>query len=330
MSTENIIHEVGIIGAGPGGIAAAVECKKYDIKDVIVFEKTDSILSTIHKFYKAHKHVDKDYKNQVVTLRGHIPFGDGFKESTLELFENQVASNHIDVRFNTEIDKVEKDGDLFVIRSTSNEIFKAKFVIVSIGKMGQPNKPTYALPPTVRKYINFNANECQVGEKVLVVGGGNSAVEYAVDLASQTETTLNYRKAEFTRINDTNAEALKKVLDSKKLLGKFGVDITSLEAVPSRSGDAERDSIKVNFTDGSSDIYDRIVYAIGGVAPLDFLHKCGIKVDSNGVPLADANHETPTKNLFVVGDILFKNGGSIAIAMNNGLDIVECIRKRLS
>ncbi|PAF44351.1 NAD(P)-binding domain-containing protein [Helicobacter sp. 11S02629-2] len=330
MNSENTVHEVAIIGAGPGGISAAVECKKYDVKDVIVFEKTDSILSTIHKFYKAHKHVDKDYKNQVVQLRGHIPFSDGFKESTLELFESQVASNHIDVRFNTEIDKVEKEGDLFVIRSASNEVFKAKFVVVSIGKMGQPNKPTYALPPTVRKFINFNANDCQKGEKVLVVGGGNSAVEYAVDLTNLTDTTLNYRKSEFTRINDTNASALKGVLDSKKLKGKFGIDITSLEAAPSISGNADRDSIKVNFTDGSSEVYDRIVYAIGGVAPLDFLHKCGIKVDSNGVPLADSNHETPTKNLFVVGDILFKNGGSIAIAMNDGLDIVECIRKRIS
>ncbi len=313
-------YDVIIAGAGPGGIASAIECKKMGIENILLLEKTDNISSTIREYYKAGKRVDKDYKGQVVTLKGHIDFRDGNRESTLELFENLLAENHVELKLNSEVDSVVSENGIFSVRCSNNSTYEAKYVIVAIGKMGKPNKPSYPLPMSLRKKINFNINDCQSGEKILVVGGGNSAVEYAISLTSLTDTTLNYRKSEFSRINDENARGLKSSLESG-LKSKFGIDIASVADVDSR--------LRVTFSDESSEDFDRIVYAIGGVAPVDFLKKCGVNVDSHGVALCDDNKESNVENLFVVGDILFKNGGSIAISMNDAHTIVSEIKKRL-
>ena len=83
--------------------------------------------------------------------------------------------------FNSEVESVKKEGEIFKV-TTSKAVYEAKNVMVSIGKMGRPNKPDYKIPPSLNSVVNFNLDNCTNGEKVLVVGGGNSAVEYAIEL----------------------------------------------------------------------------------------------------------------------------------------------------
>lgn len=314
------IYDVVIVGAGPGGIASAIECKKMGIENIVLLEKTDNISGMIREYYKDGKRVDKDYKGQVVTLAGHIPFSDGNKESTLELFSKLLEENCVEVCLQHEVDSVSKKDSIFFVRTTNNIEFQAKYVIIGIGKMGKPNKPSYPLPTNLRKKINFNINDCVKGEEILVVGGGNSAVEYAIALNSITKTTLNYRRKEFNRINNENAKELANSLKNG-LISKFGIDINAVN---------DRDSrLEVTFSDNTVELFDRIVYAIGGVAPVDFLKKCGIELDSNNVAQCNELKESNIDNLFVIGDILFKNGGSIAIAMNDAYVIATEIYNRL-
>lgn len=315
------IYNIAIVGGGPGGIASAVESVILKIDDIVLLEKGENHSTTIRKFYKDHKRVDKDYKGIKVHLNGHIYFMDGTKESTLDLFDEILSKNNIDARFKTEIDNIKKEDDVFILRTTNGDELKARFVVISIGKMGVPNKPSYPIPLDIRNKVFFNANSINNEDKVLVVGGGNSAVEYAYFLAESNDTTLNYRRNEFNRVNDTNKDLLNKSISDGKLKAKFGVDITNLEV--------EDGKPKVNFADGSSEVFDKIIYAIGGVAPVDFLKKCGLELDASGVPIISSSYESSVKNIFVAGDLLFKSGGSIASALNNGFDIVTEIYKRI-
>lgn len=317
----NKIYNIAIIGGGPGGIASAVESVTLGINDVILFEKGENHSTTIRKFYKDNKRVDKDYKGKKIDLNGNIYFMDGTKESTLDLFDKIIATNNIDVRFKTEIESIQKDGDKFIIKSVNNKEILARFVVISIGKMGVPNKPSYPIPPEIKNRVFFNANDINQDDKVLIVGGGNSAVEYAYFLAEKNDATLNYRRSEFARINDTNKEYLDSSIKSGKLKTKLGVDIAGLEV--------ESGLPKVLYADGTSEVFDKIVYAIGGVAPIDFLKKCNLKLDSSGVPIVSDKCESSVENIFVAGDLLFKSGGSIASALNNGFDIVSEIYQRM-
>lgn len=312
-------YEVAVIGAGPGGISAALECIKGGISSVILLEKGAQCSNTIRKFYKDGKRVDRNYKGQSIELKGSFPFTDGDKDSTLKLFDSVIDSNNINIKYNNEVDSIKKQNDTFMIRNSDNSVIEAKFVVISIGKMGQPNKPSYEIPASIRKIINYNANECQNNEKILIVGGGNSAVEYAIDLAKSANATLNYRRSEFTRINDENAKLLQEVISSGKLKTKLGVDITSI--------DEEGSQAKVNFTDGSSECFSRVVYAIGGASPVDFLKKCGISVDDKGAPICEVETISNIKNMFLAGDIALKSGGSIALAIKHGYDIAQNIIK---
>lgn len=315
------IYDIAIIGGGPGGIASAVESMILGIKDVVLFEKGEGHSTTIRKFYKDKKRVDKDYKGQKVELNGNIYFCDGTKESTLDLFDKIIQENGFEAQFQTEVESIEKQGNYFVVHTAKNTTIKAKFIIISIGKMGQPNKPSYPIPTSIKNLVNFNANSCVDGEKILVVGGGNSAVEYACVLSESNPVTLNYRRKEFSRINETNQESLSVCFENGKIEPKLGVDIQSLED--------KEGKVQVNFTDNTSAIYDRVVYAIGGMAPVDFLRKCGVELDADGVPLIDDKHQSSIQGVYIAGDILYKNGGSIAAALNHGFDIVQEIKRRL-
>ncbi|QOR61406.1 NAD(P)-binding domain-containing protein [Sulfurovum sp. ST-21] len=309
------IYDLIIIGGGPGGIGSAVEAKVLGLGEVLLIEKTENHSHTIRKFYKDQKRVDKDWQGQTVVLEGNVDFFDGTKESTLDYFDALLDDEKIDTRFNCAVEKVEKHENLFYVSSGCG-IDKAKNVIISIGRMGKPNKPSYKIPPSLKTKINFNLERCGSGEKVLIVGGGDSAVEYACELSSCNEVTLNYRREILSRPNPTNQNMIREYSDKNAVTLKLGVDIAGLEN--------EHGKVKVNFTDGT-ELYDRVIYAIGGTTPKDFLKSCGITLDERGEPIFDENYESEVKGLYIAGDIAFKSGGSIAIALNHGFRIVNHI-----
>ncbi len=315
------LYDIVIIGGGPGGIGCAIEASAHKIGKILLIEKSDNHSNTIRKFYKNNKRVDKDYKGQVTTLQGNVDFFDGTKETTLDYFENLLDNEIIDSSFNTEVEKIIKtDEDVLEIH-TSRGIIKTHNAVIAIGKMGKPNKPDYKIPPSIRPQVNFNLDKCGSNEKILIVGGGNSAAEYAYELADQNNTvTLVYRKPEFSRLNEINEDILKKYNGEEKLRLRMNTDIVSLEN--------EFGKINVEFSDGYNVLYDRIIYAIGGTTPVDFLKSCGVNVDEEDKPIFDEHQETTTSNVYIAGDIAFASGGSIAIALNHGYHIVNNIQRK--
>ncbi|NVJ52979.1 MAG: NAD(P)-binding domain-containing protein [Campylobacteraceae bacterium] len=316
------IYEVAIVGGGPGGIGTAVEAAVHGIENILLLDKADNHSSTIRRFYKKNKRVDRNWKGQVVEIEGSIPFMDGTKETTLDFFDQLLDEDKIDTAFNTEVEEIAKDEttNTFTIQ-TSTKVFIAKCVVVTIGKMGKPNKPEYKIPFSLKEYINFNLDKCSKNEKILVVGGGNSAVEYACSLSEEGNTvTLVYRKEKFTRLNPENEETLFKYDGQEKLRLRLNTDIESIENDDGR--------VKVNFNDGYHTIYDRVIYAIGGTAPVDFLKKAGIKMDEEGKPIYDEYNETNVSCMYVAGDVAFNTGGSIATALNHGFRITKSLLKK--
>jgi len=312
----NEIYDLIIIGGGPGGIGAVVEAKELGLGSVLLIEKTDNHSHTIRKFYKDKKRVDKDWQGQAVELEGNVEFVDGTKESTLDYFDKLLDDESIDSRFNCEVQKVKKVDDIFNVE-TSSGAFLAKHVIVSIGRMGKPNKPNYKIPVSLRPQVGYNLDKCGNGEHVLVIGGGDSAVEYACDLSDTNEVTLTYRREELSRPNPTNREMITNYAKEEKVRLKLGIDIEGVES--------EHGKLRVNYNDNTHELYDRAVFAIGGTTPKDFLKACGFTLDEKGEPIFDENYESENKGLYVAGDIAFASGGSIAIALNHGYRIVSHI-----
>ncbi len=312
----DLIYDIIVIGGGPGGIGVAVESKILGVEKVLLVEKSDNHSQTIRKFYKDQKRVDKDWQGQSVALDGNIDFFDGTKESTIDYFDSLLDNHLIDAKFNCEVDKAIKTNDIFEVYTNCGN-FLARNVVIGVGRMGKPNKPSYTIPPSLKTQVNFNLDKCGNDENILVVGGGDSAVEYACELSQSNQVALCYRGAKLSRPNPTNIEMFDKFVSEKKLTPKLGIDIESLEN--------EHGKVKVIYTDGTSGIFDRVIYALGGTTPVDFLKKCSVRLDDKGEPIFDKNYETEIEGLFIAGDIAFKSGGSIAIALNHGYRIVTHI-----
>ena len=115
---------------------------------------------------------------------------------------------------------------------------------------------------------------------------------------------------------------LKEFEANKKLTIKLNCDINSLED--------ENGFVKVNYSNGESQNFNRIIYAIGGTAPIDFLKICGVNFDNNIKPVFDENFECRCKNLYLAGDITSINEGSISSSLNHGYLIAQRIAKELN
>ena len=306
------IYELAIVGAGPAGIATAVESYQQGLRDIVLLEKDENHNSTIRKYYKENKRVDVEWKGQKVELDGNIYFIDGTKETTLDFFDEILAKHAVELQTHVEVTGIEKKEDFFEIYMAGKSI-KAKHVVVTIGRMGKPNKPSYKIPPAIRKKVNYTTDECGSGEKILVVGGGDSAVEYAVDLSENNDSAICYRRETFRRANPTNQQNIANAIMHNEVRPILGVNIDGLEAT-------EDGRIKVLFSEIEPEIYDRVIYAIGGTTPSAFLSSSGIK-EEDGKPVHDEHYETNIKGLYVAGDITQESGGSIALGLNHGYAI---------
>jgi thioredoxin reductase (NADPH) len=310
------IHQIAIIGAGPAGIASAVESVIFELQDIIVFEKGPNHSETIRKFFDDKKPVDRDWRGISVELKGNINFEDGTKEDTLNLFDRAIEEHLIDAKFKTEVVEILKEESLFRIITNTNESFLAKNIVVAIGKMGKPNKPDYAIPKTLKKQIHHNISECQGDEDILVVGGGDSALEFAYFIRHGNRVTLSYRKEEITRANPKN---LKNLLDSAnkgEIELKLGVDIVSVE-------DQEGKCL-ITYADGTTALYDRIIYGLGGSTPKEFLANSPVLLDAKNKPIVNETNYND-KGVYLAGDIAGSLGGSIALALNHGYNIIQHI-----
>lgn len=311
-------YQLAIIGAGPAGIATAVESYVLGMRDIVLLEKDENHNATIRKFYKDSKRVDKDWKGQKVELDGTIYFVDGTKESTLDFFDRLLDNEVLELRTHTEVQKIVKNGDAFDVQVAGDSI-RARYVVVTIGRMGKPNKPDYKIPPSIKDQVHYTLDGCGAGEKIMVVGGGDSAIEYAVELCGNNEVAICYRRGTFRRANPTNQADIAQAIASRAVRALLNTEITGVEN--------ESGKVNVLFSDGSSERFDRIVYAIGGTTPSGFLQSSGIR-EEDGKPVHDENYETNVPGLFVAGDITQESGGSIALGLNHGFAIARYIQSR--
>lgn len=320
----NHMYNLAIIGAGPAGIATAVESYMLGIRDIVLLEKDVNHNSTIRKYYKENKRVDKDWKGQKVELDGRIYFVDGTKESTLDFFDEIIDNHSVELQTHSEVQSITKKTDVheqeYFEVAVGERVINARYVVVTIGRMGKPNKPEYKIPPSLKKKVGYTLEGCEGGESVLVVGGGDSAIEYAVDLAALNEVTICYRRETFRRANPTNQRNIANAIMHKELQAILGVDIDGIE------DDAGR--VKVLFNEKEPMSFDRVIYAIGGTTPSAFLASSGIS-EEDGRPVHDDNYETDVPGLFVAGDITQESGGSIALGLNHGYAIACFIQSKV-
>lgn len=297
---------VAIIGAGPAGISAGVECKAKGIPNIALFEKGLKFCSTIRRLYPVGKRVDKDYKGIIAFTEGICSFETETKEEFLQRMKSYIIDYELPIEYNIEINGLEKIGEEYVIKSGTFHVAKTNVVIIATGVFDKPKKPSYPIPEQVRERVFFEIpKELPEGEKILIVGGGNTAAEIACILAGKCDVYLSYRRPQFFRINEENLRELEKRKDDITFF--LGTEIKALES--------EDNSVRVLFHDGHIESFSKIFYCLGGSTPKNFLQKMGIIFQDNS-PMIDEFGESNLQRVFLIGDIAVKRG-SIMQAFNS-------------
>ena len=262
--------EVFIAGAGPGGISAAVSAKQAGLSYVIC-EKAAAVANT-------HRNMPKGKALQanppLLDSISPLPMFDGPKEQVIEAFEKMIRDEGIQVQFKQEVKSIKKDGEGFVIQTTNGQ-YRALKVVLAIGNNGNPRKPRCPGEDLDKvKYRLVDPDEYN-GKKIVVLGGGNSAVEAAFALArsngGSNEVILSYRKGqEKMKISGTNKEELNKLAAEGKLklmLGTSPVEIKEHSII-----------LKDNKTNEQTELPNDTTFVFfGSLAPRKWLEKMGVK-----------------------------------------------------
>lgn len=315
-------YELIIVGAGPAGISIAAEAIRSGIpsEKVIILEKGKAHSWAIRKFYPEQKLVTANYKGNEAICRGTMCIDDSSKNETLSYIDKKIEEFNLKVRYEESVWKINKEDNIFHVQTDKGE-YHSKVCALAIGIMGKPNKPDYKIPSTLRDQVTFDITSKPInGQNVLVVGGGDSASEYAQYLFQEGKKVLfSYRREEFSRMNEINRESLLALKERGNIEILFGSNITSLEQ--------DNSKVKINFKEDkyNSISVDHVVLALGGSTPNNFLKLVGIEFNGNEPALSEG-FETSVPGLFLIGDLgAGRRGGSIITAFNSSHEAMRKI-----
>lgn len=263
-NSSNSQYDVIIIGSGPAGIAATLAAAKNKMKYLTI--EQDTLGGTVYSFPR---------KKIIMTspmdlpLYGKVKLRETSKDELLALWTEVLNKNNIVINEQEKVVRIEKKDDVFEIE-TPKSIYHSTFVILAIGRRGSPRK--LGVPGEGKQKVFYRLLEPELINKqnVLVVGGGDSAIESAVMLADQANhVTLSYRSDKFSRLKPKNQEMISEYISSKKI--NLILNSTVKEIHDS--------SVCINTGEKTIDIPNDLVYVFaGGELPTEFLEKAGVRI----------------------------------------------------
>jgi thioredoxin reductase (NADPH) len=317
------MYEMIIIGAGPAGISMAAEARGVGIAadKILILEKGDAHSWAIRKFYPASKPVLANYKGIKAVCTGVMCLTDMTKEETLTYIDRIIEQCELQVHYKEAVTAIRPQSGAGFVVETSGGAYQTARCIIAIGILDKPNKPEYKVPATLTKRIHYDITTVAMkDEDCLVVGGGDTASEYCQFLVQQgNRVTLSYRRKEFARLNPVNHESLLALEARGQVTILRGTNIAGLE------DDGGRPRSLFQEAEHPAQTFDRIIYALGGTTPLNFLKAVGIKFEGE-VPVLTQGYETSLAGLYLIGDLSAgKKGGSINLAFNMAAEAMRHI-----
>jgi thioredoxin reductase/Pyruvate/2-oxoacid:ferredoxin oxidoreductase delta subunit len=260
--------DVVIVGCGPAGISAGLSAMEHKLRYKIV-EQEDSLGGAVYHYPRQKIAMTAPVDLAIV---GKVKFNEVQKERLLEFWLDVVAKTGLKISFRERMEAIEKKGDHFVV-TTSQGSYSCKNVLLSMGRRGTPRKLDVPGENQPKVVYRLTDPAQYAGQSVLVVGGGDSALEAAIALSEQpnTQVILSYRSDAFSRVKQKNRARLAEQQDAGQLTVMLSSKV--LEIFP--------DAVDIEC-DGQIKRHrnDIAIVCAGGLLPTPLLQKIGIRFDT--------------------------------------------------
>jgi len=256
-----------IVGAGPAGIAASLAAKSRDF-DFVTLEQ-DALGGTVSHYPRGKIVMTAP---AVLPIVGKMQFKETTKEALMEFWQGVVSKAGLQIKDRQRVESINPEGDGFIVKTGDSE-YHTRAVLLSIGRRGTPRK--LGAPGEEQSKVIYRLIDPQQyrNQHVLVVGGGDSALEAAVSISEEpgTTVTLSYRSEAFSRAKEKNRNRVAAASTAGRLNVLMQSNIKNIDT----------DKVVISTPDEELCIdNDAVLVCAGGILPTAFLKDIGIEVDT--------------------------------------------------
>ncbi len=257
-----------VVGAGPAGTSATLRLMEAGLR-ILLLER-EAFGGTITHYPRAK-----------VVMTGSLDFPIYGRVSKRKMSKEQLVSLWEDIREKTGlrvaveelVEKIERGPDQSWLVSSTGGVFKTANVLLALGRRGSPRK--LDVPGEEQSKVVYRVIEPEgfQGQHVLVVGGGNAAVESAfalIDGGKCASVTISYRKNTFARCRQPNRKRIEAEIEGGRLTALLGTEVEEIFEDRVSLRNASREPISIEN--------DAVVVQVGGTAPTDLLQNVGIEI----------------------------------------------------
>ena len=317
--------KVAIVGSGPAGLSAAAHAARLGMSHVLI-EKTDHLSDTIYKYQKG-KHVMATPSNLV--LRSDLDFEAGKRETILGIWDEQIAGQKVNVRYNADVTAITGEKGNFTITVKGGDPVLAENVVLAIGTQGNPN--LLGLPGSEAPHVQYQLDDPgeYFDEHITVIGSGDAGIENALGLAAdpaqRNVVTILNRGVDFARAKGANVKLLEEAERDGRIIVRRETSPTAV-----RETDGVRELV-LDTRDGEVVIRcDRVIARTGSKPPRGFVESIGVEFTSaerDAFPALTPTFETTKPGVFVIGALA--GYPLIKHCMNQGYDVIEFLNGNL-
>ena len=260
--------DVVIVGAGPAGIAATLGALESNLRYATV--EQEELGGTVAHFPRRKLVMTQP---AILPIVGLMSFKEVQKETLIEYWQQVERDSGISISYGEHVEAVEAAAGGGYTVKTNRKSYNTRAVLLAIGRRGSPRKlgvPGEEMGKVVYRVIDA---EQYRNQNVLVVGGGDSALEAATSIAAETGTkvTLSYRSAAFSRAKPKNRELVEEMEAAGQIRVLFNSNVQAIG-----------DSSVVIEVEGTNESVanDAVVVSAGGILPSAFLRTIGINVET--------------------------------------------------
>jgi len=261
-------HDVVIVGCGPAGLSAGLSAIQHKLRYKLI-EQESSLGGAVFHYPRNKIAMTAPVE---LALVGKVKFGEVQKEDLLAFWNSTVKQTGLAIGFREQLLGIEPRDGGFVVHTNQRQ-YNTRSVLLTMGRRGTPRK--LDVPGEESSKVVYRLIDAQQyrGQAVLVVGGGDSALEAAIALSQEagTRVTLSYRSEAFARVKQKN----RLLLEQQQQAGRVTVLLkSSVKSIENRSVHIEHDG-QVRSHDN-----DAVIVCAGGQLPTELLQKVGIRFDT--------------------------------------------------